>query len=145
MKTYIIYTDGSCKGNPGPGAAAIVVTSPEGDILDEFVKYFPTTTNNRMEMTAAIAALKAAPRAHVTIITDSQYVLKGMTQWIKGWKAKGWVTAAKKPVENQDLWMELDGLAQTHVGTLTWQWVRGHNGTPGNERADELAQQACVR
>lgn len=144
MQTYHIYADGSCKRNPGPGAAAVVITSPEGEIIKEFVHAVPHTTNNRMELTAVIGALKAIPSGHVTMITDSQYVVKGITEWIRGWKVRGWVNSQKKPVENQDLWMELDMLASTHDGPLVWKWVRGHAGTPGNERADALAQQAAT-
>jgi len=142
MNTYRIYADGSCKRNPGPGAAAIVITAPDGGILQEFVRAYPATTNNRMELTAAIAALKAVPCGNLIIVTDSQYVVKGITNWIHGWKAKGWVNSQKKPVENQDLWMELDAQVREHEGSLRWEWVRGHQGNPGNERADTLAQEA---
>ena len=143
MKSYIIYTDGSCKGNPGTGAAAIVICSPEGDIVKEFVKAYPDTTNNRMEMHAAIAALKVAACCDLTIITDSQYVIKGITTWVEGWRKKDWMTSQRKPVENRDLWEEMDALARAHQGPLQWKWVRGHNGSPGNERADTLAQKAA--
>ena len=143
MLQYIVYADGSCLRNPGPGAAALVVTAPDGSILHEFVKAFPQTTNNRMELIAVIGALKALPQCHMTVITDSQYVVKGVTEWMPGWKRRGWVNSQKKPVENQDLWKELDALIADHQGALQWKWVRGHAGTPGNERADELAQQAA--
>jgi ribonuclease HI len=142
-KIFHIYADGSCKRNPGPGAAAVVVCTPAGEILHEFVRAFPETTNNRMELTAVIGALKAVRQGHLTVITDSQYVVKGITEWIKGWKAKGWQTSTRKPVENQDLWVELDSLAGSHTGTVQWKWVRGHQGNPGNERADILAQTAA--
>lgn len=144
MQQFLIYADGSCKRNPGPGAAAVVITTPDGEIVKEFVRSFPNTTNNRMELTAVIGALTAVRSGHITLISDSQYVVKGITEWVKGWKAKGWMTSQKKPVENQDLWMQLDELARTHEGVLAWRWVRGHAGTPGNERADELAQQAST-
>jgi len=141
---YIIYADGSCKRNPGPGAAAIVVTTPDGEIVKEFVKAFKHTTNNRMELTAVIGALRALPQGDITMVSDSQYVIKGITEWVKGWKARGWMTSQKKPVENQDLWIDLDELARSHDGLLKWVWVRGHAGTPGNERADTLAQDAAA-
>ena len=102
MQTYHVYTDGSCKRNPGPGAAAIVITTPEGTVVKEFVKAFTQTTNNRMELTAAISALKALPQGKLIIYTDSQYTYLGITSWVKNWKRKGWVTAQKKPVENQE-------------------------------------------
>ncbi len=143
MPQFIIYVDGSCKRNPGPGAAAVVITMPDGVIVKEFVRAYRDTTNNRMELIAVISALKAVPRGDIQIVTDSQYVVKGITGWIKGWKAKGWVNAQRKPVLNKDLWVELDSLAAAHDGALTWQWTRGHAGTPGNERADALAQQAA--
>ncbi|MHB9110374.1 MAG: ribonuclease HI [Armatimonadota bacterium] len=144
MLTYHVYTDGSCKVNPGPGAAAVVFTTPEGEIVKEFVKAVPQTTNNRMEMLAVIGALKAMEKAHLIIFTDSQYVYNGITSWIHGWKRNGWKTASKKPVENQDLWVELDALKSGYAGQVEFRWVRGHNGTPGNERADVLAQEAAA-
>ena len=143
MPTYHIYTDGSCKRNPGPGAAAVVITTPKGAIVNEFVKAYPDTTNNRMELIAAIGALKAVKQAHLIIFTDSQYVFKGITSWINGWKRNGWMTSTKKPVENQDLWLELDTLNRAYPGKIEWRWVRGHNGAAGNERADALAQGAA--
>ena len=144
MPTYHAFTDGACKSNPGPGAAAVVITTLDGVIVNEFVQAFPQTTNNRMELCAAIAALKAVARARLVIFTDSQYVYRGITAWIHGWKRNGWKTSAKKPVENQDLWMELDALNSACAGTVEWRWLRGHNGHPGNERADALAQQAAA-
>lgn len=144
MLTFHVYTDGACKRNPGPGAAAVVFTTPEGEIVKEFVKAFPDTTNNRMEMLAVIGAIKAVEQAHLVIFTDSQYVYNGITNWIHGWKRNGWMTSAKKPVENKDLWVELDALRLAYDGQLEWRWVRGHNGAPGNERADVLAQQAAA-
>jgi ribonuclease HI len=144
FRPYVVYTDGACKGNPGPGAAAAVVTAPDGTILREFVKAYTHTTNNRMELMGAIVALKALPQADLTVITDSQYVYKGITSWVHNWKKKGWLTAGKQPVENKDLWEELDALARAHEGPLRWEWVRGHNGSPGNERADVLASKAAA-
>jgi ribonuclease HI len=144
MPTYHIYTDGSCKRNPGPGAAAVVICAPDGAIVKEFVKAYPETTNNRMELIAAIGALRACPSADLVVITDSQYVVRGITSWVRGWKRNGWMNAKKQPVENQDLWQELDTLAAAHAGTLEWRWVRGHAGQPGNERADTLAQSAAA-
>lgn len=140
---FVIYADGSCKRNPGPGAAAVVIVDAQGEIIKEFVKAMPNTTNNRMELAAVIGALKAVPKGNLVLVSDSQYVVKGITEWLPGWKARGWMTSQKRPVENQDLWMELDMLAKAHIGKLEWRWVRGHNGTPGNERADELAQAAA--
>jgi ribonuclease HI len=144
MLTYHVYTDGSCKRNPGPGAAAVVIATPEGEIVREFVKAFPQTTNNRMELAACIAALKAVKEAHLVIFTDSQYVHRGITAWIHGWKRNGWMTSTKKPVENRELWIELDALNSSYPGKVEWRWVRGHNGAPGNERADVLAQEAAA-
>ncbi len=141
MQTYHVYTDGSCKRNPGPGAAAIVITTPDGAIVKEFVKAFPDTTNNRMELIAVISALKAVPTGKLIIFTDSQYTINGITSWMKNWKRNGWITSTKKPVENKDLWVELDLLVAGHDGPLEWKWVRGHVGTPGNERADTLRSQ----
>lgn len=142
--SFLVYADGSCKRNPGPGAAAVVITLPDGTVVKEFAKAFPRTTNNRMELTAVIAALRAVPAGHLAIITDSQYVVKGVTAWMRNWKRNGWLTTQQKPVENQDLWMELDRLVTAHDGPLEWRWVRGHAGTPGNERADTLAQHAAA-
>ena len=144
MLTYHVYTDGSCKRNPGPGAAAIVITTPDGAVVKEFVKAFPDTTNNRMELIAVISALKAVPNGKLIIFTDSQYTINGITSWVKNWKRNGWITSSKKPVENKDLWVELDLLVAGHDGPLEWKWVRGHVGTPGNERADTLAQEAAA-
>jgi len=145
MLTYHVYTDGACINNPGPGAAAVVIATPKGKVVREFVKAFPQTTNNRMELTAVIAALKAVRQANLVIFTDSQYVHRGITSWIHGWKRRGWTTSAKKPVENVDLWVELDMLNSTYPGTVEWRWLRGHHGTAGNERADQLAQQAAAK
>jgi len=133
-----IWTDGACKGNPGPGGWGALLK--QGSHEKTLCGGEANTTNNRMELVAVIKALQALKRpSHVTIHTDSQYVQKGMTQWLANWKARGWRTAAKAPVKNADLWQTLDALAATH--TLRWQWVRGHVGDPGNERADALANE----
>jgi ribonuclease HI len=131
-----IYTDGACKGNPGPGGwgALLRIGSKEREIFGGD----SATTNNRMELTAVIEALSALKRrCHVVVHTDSQYVQKGITEWIEGWKARGWRTASKEPVKNVDLWKRLDELAAQHH--VQWRWVKGHAGHDGNERADALA------
>ena len=134
----VIYTDGACKGNPGPGGWGAMLTT-DGNVKELFGGEL-STTNNRMEMTAVIEALAALKRpCRVTLYVDSQYVLKGMTEWIKGWKARGWRTAAKEPVKNVDLWQKLDLLVSGSGHHIEWVWVRGHDGDPGNERADVLA------
>jgi ribonuclease HI len=133
-----IYTDGACKGNPGPGGWGVLLKS--GDTVKELYGGELGTTNNRMELLAVIEALTALKRpCAVTLHVDSQYVLKGITEWIAGWKAKGWRTAAKQPVKNVDLWQRLDALVAGGGHKLDWRWVRGHDGDPGNERADALA------
>jgi ribonuclease HI len=135
----IIHTDGACRGNPGPGGWGVLM-SWNGS-RKELSGAAAATTNNRMELTAAIMGLTALKRASVaTVQTDSQYVIKGITEWLPAWKARGWRTADRKPVKNQDLWERLDQLAGQH--TLRWQWVKGHSGDPGNERVDELANLA---
>lgn len=136
------YTDGACSGNPGPGGwGALLIT---GNQKKEICGGTPDTTNNRMEMTAVIEALRALPKGTpVTIFTDSTYVMKGMTEWMDGWKKRGWKNSQKKPVLNKDLWLTLDALASEH--TLTWQWVKGHSGNPGNERADALANEGLEK
>jgi ribonuclease HI len=133
-----IYTDGACRGNPGPGGWGVLLVA--GDTERELCGGAAETTNNRMELTAAIRALEAMQRrCHVSIYTDSKYVLQGVTEWLEQWKCRGWKTAAKKPVKNEDLWRELDDLlAGQHI---EWHWVKGHSGHPGNERADALANQ----
>ncbi|MDP2032373.1 MAG: ribonuclease HI [Polaromonas sp.] len=134
----VIYTDGACKGNPGPGGWGALMTA-DGKVKELFGGEL-ATTNNRMEMMAVIEALSALKRpCRVTLHVDSQYVLKGMTEWIKGWKARGWRTAAKEPVKNVDLWQKLDALVTGSGHKIEWIWVRGHDGDPGNERADVLA------
>lgn len=132
-----IWTDGACSGNPGPGGWGVLLKS--GDAEKELYGGEPDTTNNRMELQAAIEALSALKRrCDVTLNTDSRYVMDGITSWIHGWKSRGWKTSAKKPVLNEDLWRQLDDLNEKH--NVTWQWVKGHDGDPGNERADELAR-----
>ncbi len=134
-----IYTDGACRGNPGPGGWAAVL-SCKGRTR-EISGAEPDTTNNRMELLAVICALRVLTRrTEARIYTDSQYVRLGITQWLKNWKTRGWRTASRKPVKNQDLWEQLDALAAGH--DLEWHWVQGHSGVPGNERCDELANSA---
>ncbi|MEN9315825.1 MAG: ribonuclease [Pseudomonadota bacterium] len=131
-----IYTDGACKGNPGRGGWGALLRY--GPHERELFGGERLTTNNRMELTAVIRALQALTRpSDVTVHTDSQYVQKGISEWIKGWKARGWKTADRKPVKNDDLWRELDAQASQH--RIEWRWVRGHSGHPENERADALA------
>ena len=131
-----IYTDGACKGNPGPGGWGAWLNW--GDHEKELFGGEPETTNNRMELTAVIEALASLKRrCRVRLHTDSQYVQNGISSWIHDWKKRGWRTADKKPVKNVDLWKKLDELAGKH--DIEWIWVRGHDGNPGNERADELA------
>ena len=138
MNRVEIYTDGACKGNPGPGGWGVLLKS--GSTEKELFGGERETTNNRMELMAVIMALEALKRpCHVFLHADSQYVLKGMTEWLAGWKAKGWKTASKQPVKNVDLWQRLDALVATSEHKIEWRWVKGHNGDPGNERADELA------
>lgn len=130
------YTDGACKGNPGPGGWGVLLVY-KGQ-RKELHGGEGNTTNNRMELRAVIEALKSLKRpAHIHIHTDSQYVHKGISEWLAGWKRKGWKTADGKPVKNQDLWMELDELDSRHQ--VKWEWVKGHAGHPGNEEADRLA------
>jgi ribonuclease HI len=131
-----VYADGACRGNPGPGGWGVLLR--EGGRERELHGGEAATTNNRMELTAVIRALEAlAPGARVRVYTDSQYVQKGISQWIHDWKRRGWRTADKKPVKNVDLWMRLDEAARAHE--VEWHWVRGHAGHPENERADALA------
>lgn len=131
-----IYTDGACRGNPGPGGWGALLRA--GKHEKELWGGEHHTTNNRMEMTAVIESLKAMKRpSDIVLTTDSQYVRKGITEWIEGWKRKNWQTAARKPVKNADLWKEIDRLAATH--NIEWKWVKGHSGHAENERVDELA------
>jgi len=131
-----VYADGACKGNPGPGGWGVLMLT--GGKERELHGGEPATTNNRMELTAVIRALESLPRGRrVRLYTDSQYVQKGMTEWISSWKLRGWRTADRKPVKNEDLWRQLDEAARHHK--VEWHWVKGHAGHPGNERADALA------
>ena len=140
MKKLIIYTDGACSGNPGPGGWAARILFPDNRIK-EIGGAAQETTNNRMELIAAIEALKLVREMKylepVSLVTDSEYVLKGITEWIIGWKRRGWKTAAKKPVLNQDLWILLNEL---NTEQINWEYTRGHAGDPNNERCDEIAQ-----
>ena len=143
LNSVDIYTDGACKGNPGPGGWGVLLKSPGSQ--KELFGGELGTTNNRMELKAVIEALGALKRpCQVTLHVDSQYVLKGMTEWLPGWKARGWKTAAKAPVKNVDLWQRLDALVNSGTHQIDWRWVRGHNGDPGNERADELANRGVA-
>jgi len=136
-----IYTDGACKGNPGPGGWGALLRA--GAHERELFGGEPSTTNNRMELTAVIRALAALDRpSEVEVYTDSEYVMKGITEWIGAWKRRGWKTADRKPVKNADLWRELDAGAARH--TVRWHWVRGHAGHAENERADALANRGVV-
>ena len=138
MNEVEIYTDGACKGNPGPGGWGVLLKG--GGTEKELFGGELGTTNNRMELLAVIRALEALKRpCQVTLYLDSQYVLKGITEWLPGWKAKGWRTAAKQPVKNVDLWQALDALVSQGGHQIDWRWVRGHTGDAGNERADTLA------
>ena len=140
----VIYTDGACSGNPGPGGWGVVMY--HGRRTKELSGGDPATTNNRMEMQAVIEALQAIKPGFggpVVLFTDSTYVLKGLTEWLPGWKRRGWKTAAKKPVRNADLWKTLDQLAGAR--SVDFRWVKGHAGDAGNERADELATSAVPR
>ena len=139
--TVEIYTDGACSGNPGPGGWGALLLSGEHE--KEITGGEFETTNNRMELMAAIEALNVLKRpCTVTLYTDSTYVKNGITEWIAGWKARGWKTAAKKPVKNADLWQALDTAAARH--DIDWRWVKGHAGNPENERADALANQGMA-
>ena len=142
MSDLLAYTDGACSGNPGPGGWGVLLIARNGD---EIVKERELcggeceTTNNRMELRAAIEALGSLKRrSEITVVTDSVYVRDGLTKWIHGWKRNGWKTAAKKPVKNEDLWRALDDAAAKHE--VTWEWVKGHAGHEENERADALAR-----
>ena len=137
MTEVVIYTDGACRGNPGPGGWAVLLRT--GVKEREISGGEPLTTNNRMELMAAIQALEALTRpVTVSLHTDSTYVLNGITKWIQGWQRNGWKTAAKKPVKNDDLWRRLTEAMRPH--DVNWVWVKGHAGDPGNERADALAR-----
>jgi ribonuclease HI len=139
-KIVNIYTDGACKGNPGPGGWGAVLEFDGAE--RELFGGEASTTNNRMELIAVIEALAALKRpSKIVLHTDSQYVMKGITEWLRGWKARGWRTASKDPVKNVDLWKRLDEAVQPHE--IQWVWVKGHSGHNGNERADALANRGC--
>jgi ribonuclease HI len=142
MADLFAYTDGACSGNPGPGGWGVLMQAKDGTNVvkqRELQGGERDTTNNQMELMAAISALEALERpTEITVITDSIYVKNGVTGWIFGWKKNGWKTAAKKPVKNVELWQRLDAAQTGH--TVTWKWVKGHAGHPENERADELAR-----
>jgi ribonuclease HI len=139
MSVVEIYTDGACRGNPGPGGWGATLRFAEQ--FKELSGAEPHTTNNRMELTAVIRALEALKRpVEALLYTDSEYVRRGITEWVASWKARGWRTADRKPVKNQDLWEELDRLAALHK--IQWHWVKGHSGVPGNEHVDRLANEA---
>lgn len=139
MSVITIYTDGACRGNPGPGGWGALLQS--GEHVKELSGAEPATTNNRMELTAVIRALEALKRpGEVRLYTDSEYVRRGISEWLPSWKARGWKTAARKPVKNQDLWQALDAAAARH--RIEWHWVKAHSGVPGNERVDRLANLA---
>ena len=139
MNDVVMYTDGACSGNPGPGGWAAVMTS--GKHRKELSGGERETTNNRMEMMAIIRGAEALKKGcSVDIYTDSTYVMKGMTEWLEDWKARGWRTASKQPVKNVDLWQRLEKVLDRHE--VKWFWVKGHSGVPENERADELARKA---
>lgn len=134
-----IYTDGACRGNPGPGGWGALLIA--GELRKELSGAETETTNNRMELTAAIEALRALKRpVHATLYTDSKYVCTGIEEWLPQWKQRDWRTAARKPVKNVDLWQALDAAREPH--TVRWRWVKGHNGNPGNEHVDALANAA---
>ena len=138
MNEVVIYTDGACKGNPGPGGWGAWLKS--GPTEKELFGGELNTTNNRMELTAVIEGLAALKRpCKVILYLDSQYVRMGITEWIRGWKAKGWLTSTKQPVKNVELWQKLDKLVTEGGHVIEWRWVKGHSGDPGNERADMLA------
>lgn len=141
-ETIQIYTDGACKGNPGAGGWGALLVA--GEHRRELCGGEAQTTNNRMEMTAVIRALEALKRpSKVAVHTDSQYVQKGVSEWMAGWKKRNWRTSDGKPVKNQDLWLQLDALSRLHE--IQWNWVRGHAGHPENERADALANQGVLQ
>jgi ribonuclease HI len=139
MRGVDLWTDGACRGNPGPGGWAALLISGERE--KELAGAEPETTNNRMELTAAIRGLEALKRrCNVRVHTDSEYVRRGVTEWLEDWKRRGWKTADRKPVKNVDLWEQLDALQGKH--DIEWHWVRGHSGVPENERVDRLANRA---
>lgn len=142
MHRVVIYTDGACKGNPGPGGWGVLLQSGEHE--KELVGGEPHTTNNRMELTATIEALRALKgKSEVDIYTDSAYLKNGIERWIRAWRRNSWLTAGRQPVKNRDLWEVLDAESSRH--SVRWHWVRGHAGNPGNERADRLAKTGMRR
>ncbi|HUW97985.1 MAG TPA: ribonuclease HI [Acidiferrobacter sp.] len=142
MAKVSIHTDGACRGNPGPGGWGAILTA--GDHKRTLSGAEILTTNNRMELFAAIAALQALKRpCEVDLTTDSQYLRRGITEWLAQWKRRGWLTAGRKPVANSDLWQQLEEAATRH--TVRWHWVKGHSGDAGNEHADQLANEAIDR
>lgn len=146
MPKLFAYTDGACSGNPGPGGWGALLVAREGDAVvktRDLSGGEKVTTNNRMELLAAISALESLGRpSTITLVTDSQYVRNGVTSWIHGWKKNGWKTAARKPVKNEDLWRRLDQAQERH--RVIWEWVKGHAGHPENERADALAREGMA-
>ena len=139
MEKVEIFTDGACRGNPGPGGYGSIIRTRDQE--NEISGSAKSTTNNIMELTAAVVALKQLKEpCEVTLTSDSQYLVRGMTQWIEGWAKKGWLTAAKQPVKNKDIWLELNKLNKIHK--ISWKWVRGHQGHAENERCDLLANMA---
>ena len=139
MDKMVIHTDGACRGNPGPGGWGAILASGEHE--KELYGAEAATTNNRMELMAAIMALESLKRpCDITLATDSVYLKKGMTEWLQNWKRRGWKTSGKKPVKNKDLWQRLEKAVERHH--LHWRWIKGHSGHPGNERADLLANLA---
>ncbi|MBO9395695.1 ribonuclease HI [Shimia sp. R9_2] len=146
MADLIAYTDGACSGNPGPGGWGVLLQAKDGDAViksRDLSGGAPETTNNKMELMAAIMALETLERpSTITVVTDSTYVKNGVTGWIFGWKKNGWKTSAKKPVKNVELWQRLDTAQARH--SVTWEWVKGHAGHPENERADELAREGMA-
>ena len=146
MPKLVAYTDGACSGNPGPGGWGVLLQALDGDAVVKeraLSGGAENTTNNRMELMAAITALETLERAsELTVVTDSSYVKDGITKWMTGWKKNGWKTAAKKPVKNEDLWKRLDDAQDRHA--VNWEWVKGHAGHPENERADELAREGMA-
>jgi ribonuclease HI len=142
MNTVHIYTDGACKGNPGPGGWGVVLQYKGKQ--KQLCGGNKATTNNRMELIAAIQALEALHSScNIKLHTDSKYVLQGITEWLDNWKARGWKTASKQPVKNEDLWRQLDAAIQAH--RIEWVWVKGHSGDSGNELADSLANQGIAK
>jgi ribonuclease HI len=144
LPRVMLFTDGACSGNPGPGGWAFVLRHPASGKEIERAGADRATTNNRMELTAVIEGLRELSKpSSVDLMSDSQYVLKGLEQWLEAWKRRGWRTASKKPVKNEDLWRILDELASPHE--INFHWIRGHTGHPENERCDELAVEAYRR